>query len=183
MKKKDKKKAIILGGLGVLAFASIFLLYCHWCNNALEINQFTVKSEKLPDSFIGFRIAQISDLHNTEFGEDNKKLLSMLKKAAPDIIAITGDSVDASHTDIDITLDFVRKAVGIAPCYYVTGNHEASISDYQTLEDGLKTAGVYDSGLYKSPSTNMIVSRGLGNSTFPFRINNRPEILLIELSS
>ena len=27
----------------------------------------------------------------------------------------------------------------------------------------------------------MIVSRGIGNSIFPFRVNNRPEIILIEL--
>ena len=41
----------------------------------------------------------------------------------------------------------------------------------------------YDSGLYTSGSTNMIVSRGIGNSLLPFRFNNRPEVILIELKS
>ncbi len=41
----------------------------------------------------------------------------------------------------------------------------------------------YDSGLYISSETSMIVSRGLGNSVFPFRINNSPEIILIELDN
>ena len=41
----------------------------------------------------------------------------------------------------------------------------------------------YDAGLYEQDHTTMIVSRGLGNSTFPFRINNRPEVLIIELRS
>lgn len=41
----------------------------------------------------------------------------------------------------------------------------------------------YDSGLYADGNTNMVVSRGIGNSLFPFRFNNRPEVILIELES
>ena len=39
----------------------------------------------------------------------------------------------------------------------------------------------YDSGLYNKDSTDMIVSRGLGNSIIPIRINNNPEIIIVEL--
>ena len=39
----------------------------------------------------------------------------------------------------------------------------------------------YDSGLYTSGSVSMVVSRGVGNSIIPLRINNRPEVVLIEL--
>ena len=39
----------------------------------------------------------------------------------------------------------------------------------------------YDAGRYTEENTNMIVSRGIGNSIFPFRFNNRPEVILIEL--
>ena len=38
----------------------------------------------------------------------------------------------------------------------------------------------YDAGLYTEGSTNMIVSRGIGNSIIPLRFNNRPEIVLVE---
>ena len=38
-----------------------------------------------------------------------------------------------------------------------------------------------DKGVYTRRNTTMIVSRGLGNSLFPFRINNRPEIVLATL--
>lgn len=41
----------------------------------------------------------------------------------------------------------------------------------------------YDDGLYSEGNTNMIVSRSLGNSIIPFRFNNRPEVVLIELKS
>ena len=39
----------------------------------------------------------------------------------------------------------------------------------------------YDAGVYTEGNTNMVVSRGIGNSLFPFRFNNRPEVVLIEL--
>jgi predicted MPP superfamily phosphohydrolase len=40
----------------------------------------------------------------------------------------------------------------------------------------------YTSGLYREGDTTMAVSRGLGNSLFPFRVWNRPEILLLEIN-
>ena len=39
----------------------------------------------------------------------------------------------------------------------------------------------YDAGLFTDGNTNMIVSRGIGNSIISIRFNNRPEIVLIEL--
>lgn len=40
---------------------------------------------------------------------------------------------------------------------------------------------VYDSGLYDLGDRFLVVSRGLGNSLFPLRINNPPEVVLITL--
>lgn len=41
----------------------------------------------------------------------------------------------------------------------------------------------YDAGQYSDGGTNMIVSRGIGNSIIPIRFNNRPEVVLIELQT
>ena len=40
---------------------------------------------------------------------------------------------------------------------------------------------IYTESTYRSGSTEMIVSRGIGNSLFPFRLNNRPELIYINL--
>lgn len=40
----------------------------------------------------------------------------------------------------------------------------------------------YTHGVYKENKTQLIVSQGLGNSSFPLRINNRKELILVTLS-
>ena len=40
----------------------------------------------------------------------------------------------------------------------------------------------YDAGVFIKDGTNMVVSRGIGNSIFPLRFNNRPELIVVELS-
>ena len=55
---------------------------------------------------------------------------------------LTGDLVDSRDTQVDIALAFAGQAVKIAPCYYVTGNHEARIKELPDLLEGLAAAGV-----------------------------------------
>ena len=132
-----KKNTRIILAILLAALLALFG-WVLWSNKTLELNTYTVKSAGLPNTFDGFRIAHISDLHNAEFGEGNEKLLSMLREANPDIIAITGDLIDSRRTDISAALSFVR----IAPCYYVPGNHEARIGDYDVLRASLMELGV-----------------------------------------
>lgn len=285
MTAKKKRVIIILSVLLVLLLA--FSAWVIWGNKALELNSHTLKSTDLPDEFDGFRIAHISDLHNTQIGDNNKKLLEMIEKSRPDMIALTGDLIDARNTDVRVALDFAENALKIAPCYFVPGNHEARVAEYDKLKKGLLDLGVvvledaaveierdgekitvigandpssgtdymysteertmqsflkdykdkdsdftlllshrpelfnvyaknnidlvlaghahggqvrlpflggifapdqgflpdYDADKYSKGDTTMIVSRGIGNSAFPVRFNNRPEVVLIELES
>lgn len=74
-------------------------------------------------------IVQVSDLHNQFFGINQSTLLKRIKEADPDIIVITGDVVDKTHTNFAISEAFIEGAVKIAPVYYITGNHEVWIGD------------------------------------------------------
>ena len=261
--------------------------YFFWENNDIKITEFDYSNSNIPADFDGFTIAQVSDLHNKTFGKNQKTILAKLKSTAPDIIVITGDVIDRRKYDLDAALDFVKGAAKIAPVYYVTGNHEAWLEDFEITKSWLIEAGAifmdntevsltkgdssfkllgvsdpdflttqyaqgndvtkmtkqlskwstdqsfkvllthrpelfdlysennmdlvfaghthggqirvpfvggvvapdqgwfpkYTSGKYAQDASTMFVSRGLGNSLVPIRINNRPEILVVRLNS
>ena len=46
-----------------------------------------------------------------------------IRKADPDLIVFTGDSIDKEHS-IDNYRDLLEGICNIAPIYYVNGNHE-----------------------------------------------------------
>ena len=135
----NRKKRVLFVVVFVLV---VLIVWTLWGNTALEVNEYEVVSDRIPQGFEGFRIAQVSDLHNAEFGEGNEKLIQLLSQTDPDIIVLTGDLIDSRHTDIEIALDFARQAVKIAPVYYVSGNHEARVREYEDLKMGLAEAGV-----------------------------------------
>ena len=282
MKLRFKRKQIII--VIILAFLALVVGWTVWGNLTIGTTHYEIAFENLPSSFEGYKIAQISDLHNAKFGENNARIIEILHEEKPDMIAITGDLIDSNRTDIDIAVQFMQQAVQIAPCYYVTGNHEAWIGeDYQQLEKKMIDVGVrilhdevmpiykdgesiqliglddpdftdrdaevqesmlytklknlklqdgfklllshrpetvhsyvstnvdlvlsghahggqfrmpfiggivapnqglfpeYDAGVFDERGTTMVVSRGIGNSIIPVRLNNRPEIVIVKL--
>ena len=134
----NKKTVLVVSVLVILCLG----IWTLWGNTALEVNTYEIVSDRIPRGFDGVRIAQVSDLHNTEFGEGNEKLIELLSQTDPDIIVLTGDLIDSRHTDIEIALAFVRQAVRFAPVYYVSGNHEARVYEYTEMKRGLIDAGV-----------------------------------------
>ena len=134
-----KKKILTIG----IVF---FLLLFGWTlyeNKALQVTEYEIDCSPHPE-LAGFTIAQISDLHNEEFGEGQKKLLNMVSECNPDMIAITGDFIDCRHPNVDIAMEFIKGAVDIAPVYYVPGNHERWLSkEYKELCQRMKDAGVH----------------------------------------
>lgn len=132
----------MLIGLGIAAF--LFIAWVVWDNTRIVVTTMEVESERLPKEFDGYRIVQVSDLHNDEFGEKNERLLAVIKEAKPDMIAITGDLLDSRRTSVEKAANFVKEAVKIAPCYYVTGNHESRMKkEYAQLEEAMTEAGAY----------------------------------------
>lgn len=283
MDKRKRKRWIVLAAL--CALLACLIPYLLWANTVLTVSH--VELDLLPGEG-SFTIAQVSDLHNAEFGGGNRELLAILEEAEPDLIAITGDLIDSRRTDPAPALAFLEGAVELAPVCYVTGNHEFRAYDaYQDLKSQMEELGVivlenesmvleevplrviglddpsfgvrsdpsatpeqilqgaltalapqageedlrtvllahrpeyvelyaqhgadlvlsghahggqvrlpgvgglyapgqgflpaYTSGLYQIGETSLVVSRGLGNSLFPLRVNNRPEVVLVRL--
>lgn len=135
--KRNKKKILCGSVIGILLLIIVWVI---WTNVNFTTTQLTITNQKIPTSFEGYKIAEIADLHNHQWGD---RLISRLKKEQPDMIAIAGDFVDSSHTDFDVAMEFIEQAKDIAPIYYVTGNHEAWLSNYSELESKLIAAGVH----------------------------------------
>lgn len=126
MKTKGKKHrgrgcltALII--LALIAAAAAFLIKDS--RDDLEISRYEVKSQKLPESFDGFKIVQLSDLHGAEFGEDGMELVEKVKELEPDIIALTGDFV-TDEGDLAAVEKLAARLTELCPVYFVSGNHE-----------------------------------------------------------
>lgn len=284
MSKRKQKKS--RSGIGLLILLGL-IVWTLWSNTAPELTKYEIVSNRLPGEFDGFRILQLSDLHDAELGENNEKLIELAREAKPDIIVLTGDMLDDGRLDIELTINTCRALCGVAPVFFAGGNHESALlpAEYRAFISDMKNAGVtvlenasiplrrgsaeiqliglkdpgfysgsarqrcdkvieslsqladsrvftvalahrsdlfddyvstgaelvlsghahggqvrlpfigglytpseglfptYDSGVFSRGNTTMVVSRGIGNSSFPIRFNNRPELVLITLRS
>ena len=74
----SKKTKIIL--LCILCFSLTLLIWNIVQNRIVHTSEITIVSENLPESFSGCKIAHISDLHNTKFGDNNERLYKICEK-------------------------------------------------------------------------------------------------------
>ena len=144
MKTKGKKHrgrgcltALII--LALIAAAAAFLIKDS--RDDLEISRYEVKSQKLPESFDGFKIVQLSDLHGAEFGEDGMELVEKVKELEPDMIALTGDFV-TDEGDLAAVEKLAARLVKLCPVYFISGNHEFGSGLAVKVRNILERAGV-----------------------------------------
>lgn len=278
---KRKTKIIIPIIIAILVLCGFYL---HYENTKLQVSNHHITYDKIPDDFDNYKIVQISDFHNTKSKILSNNLIKEIDGQKPNIIVLTGDFIDSGRTDIDTAISFIKRINNIAPIYFVSGNHEASMSNYLELREQLEENQViildnktevlkikeaeinligindprmahekvvsdseivkteldnaqyddskysillshrpelidtymereldlvlaghahggqiripfiggivapnqglfpeYTSGIFVKKHTLMIVSRGIGNSILPFRINNKPELVVITL--
>ena len=107
----------------------------------LEISRYEVASQKLPESFDGFKIVQLSDLHGAEFGEDGMELVDKVGSLEPDMIALTGDFV-TDECDLAAVEKLAARLVKLCPVYFVSGNHEFGSGLAVKVRNILERAGV-----------------------------------------
>ncbi|RKJ63945.1 metallophosphoesterase [Butyricicoccus sp. 1XD8-22] len=124
----------------ILVIGAYIFLYVN--NNWIVITEHIFESQKVPKSFDGFRITQVSDLHDAVFGDRQEKLIEKVRATNPDVVFITGDLIDSNRYDLEQSLDAVRAFVQIADVYYVIGNHEVAINQIDEIYGELKKLGV-----------------------------------------
>ena len=108
----------------------------------IVVSEYTIESDKLPETFDGFRIVQLSDLHGAEFGRENRRLIRAIQAQKPDMIAVTGDLVDESSGAETMT-ELMGTLSSHALCCYVTGNHEWAAGNAGGLKNALRSRDVW----------------------------------------
>lgn len=140
MRKRKKRRYII-----ILVVILLFTLEFIISKEAITVTENTIESTKIPVSFDGFKIIQISDLHNEEFGKDNKRLLKIIDEMVPDIIVITGDMINRKESDYSVFYHLAASLVDKYPVYYIVGNHEQNLEEevLEEMLDYIEGLGVY----------------------------------------
>lgn len=116
----------------IVSAAAAFATYIAWDNSRVLNTEYTVRSEKIPDAFDGFKIALITDFHNSG---NYEKVTDAVRDSSPDIICIVGDLVSMDTTDYSNTKKLINNLTHIAQVYYTYGNHEYFNATYRNSEE------------------------------------------------
>jgi len=128
---------------GLIIFAAILLVMAALLVDSryrIVCPEYELSYNNLPQSFNGYRVVQLSDLHMTDFGKNNENLLDEVKKQKPDIIVITGDMLndhpaEANESQTEKISPYLEELAKISPCYFVSGNHEWASGEIAKLTE------------------------------------------------
>jgi predicted MPP superfamily phosphohydrolase len=166
----------------------------------IQLEKFTLTSDKIPAAMSGLRIVQISDVHLGLIVRHKRleKILTMVEKAQPDILVSTGDLVDGQINDLAGLAEMLQNIKPRYGKYAVTGNHEFYAGLQEALAfttragftilrnkgmpvtDSLNIAGVDDrtrNYLDKLPETSESdMLQSLDPEKFTLLLKHRPEL-------
>jgi predicted MPP superfamily phosphohydrolase len=122
------------GGLGLYASTH--------ARHDLEIVRRTILIRDLPDSFQGFRIAQISDIHLVEWTEPwfLRRVVAEVNKLAPDLVALTGDFISrgprserVAHRAMPVCAEELS-ALQCPQRFAILGNHDVQVDSRMVVQ-------------------------------------------------
>lgn len=107
--------------------------------NYLVVREFAYSAD---DKAGNVRMVVLSDLHDCEFGENNKKLITKVNEQSPDVILLVGDFLNEDSDSSVVACNLIQALSDIAPVYFSLGNHEeAYMQSHPKLIDELENAG------------------------------------------
>ncbi|MBE7044073.1 MAG: hypothetical protein E7397_00960 [Ruminococcaceae bacterium] len=129
-------KFFAIGMMFVCIATAIVVVLCSYIGNRNFRETFYNTSSIKVDTPV--RVIQLSDLHRSSYGKNNKKLVTRIKELEPDIILCTGDIVNSAKEDAGYAVALAQELSSIAPSYYIYGNNEVeSIYDFPLHEQAL----------------------------------------------
>ena len=130
---------ILIRALPLLALLALSG-YVLWDSYNIRTEKLTISIKGLPKNFDGFTIAHLSDLHGRNLYE-NGNAFSIITKANPDMVSITGDFVTSSVEEMNNFLPLLKRLSSLVPIYAVSGNHDHDIG-WTQVKNKLEENGV-----------------------------------------
>ncbi|MBK7752531.1 MAG: metallophosphoesterase [Flavobacteriales bacterium] len=132
-------RAAFLSQAGLLVSAVPFIGVLYGITKGrrnFKVAHIPVNSSRLPASFHGLRIVQISDLHLGSYGSDRsivQKGVDLINAEKPDLILFTGDLVNDYADEAEGFIDVLRGLNAPMGKFSILGNHD--YSDYARWDD------------------------------------------------
>ncbi|MCI8416311.1 MAG: metallophosphoesterase [Lachnospiraceae bacterium] len=118
---------------------------------SFRIKKYQINTKKLPAGK-GLTFVLLADLHNKEYGPENKRLIAAVKEQKPDGILIAGDMLVGHTAQSFLPAQRLVLALQeqVAPVFYGNGNHESRMrvqteiygDRYREYMEPLSRAGV-----------------------------------------
>lgn len=125
-------------GVGVVLFVSMWwgVLYTRY---HIEVVPVEISSAQIPESFNGYKIAQISDLHVGTWGNDTtfiSNLVDSVNALHPDLIVFTGDIVNRRTSEVEPFVKPLSRLKAPDGVMSIFGNHDyGDYMDWTDLKD------------------------------------------------
>lgn len=117
-------------GLWILLVPPLALLYGALIErNQTQTNCVDIISENVPQTFDGYKIVHISDMHLLSFIGREETLAQIVEKIntqQPDAILFTGDIVTQNSSEFNTTKDILARLHARDGVYSILGNHDYS---------------------------------------------------------
>lgn len=127
-------------GAGLAGIILVTLLYgCFVELYQYDVRKVEFASPNLPQTFDGYKIVHISDIHSGSWnpnGKQMKRMVELVNSQNADVVCFTGDLVTNNHSEIDPFFDLLRQIRATDGVFSVLGNHDYSflMSSRDTLQ-------------------------------------------------
>ena len=124
------KKAFTTGLLA-LFIPPLVMAYGAWIGRERpQLKEVELRLENLPESFDGYRLVQISDIHARSYANRQKSLqriVGIINNQNPDLIAFTGDIITLDASELESIKEILKELKAKDGIVAVVGNHDYGI--------------------------------------------------------
>lgn len=140
-----KSKKIKVVSLLSLILVAIFI--CIYFIVKVDVTNYSISDEKVPQQFNNFKIVQLSDFHSKRYKDTTNIIINKIEKINPDIIVMTGDMINWDIENIDEIQSLIKSLIANYHIYYINGNHEElaerlKSNEYENFINDIKSLGV-----------------------------------------